>query len=61
MNEDLFESFLFKTVKVKIEGFTVIGKLCAYCYLPKMKFCVLYVHTKDGIAILRGNPTLGEV
>jgi hypothetical protein len=60
MNIDLIQSFLGKTVQVKVEGFTIYGKLCSF--FDSGESCLLLLWSKKiGFTLVSGNfDSLGE-
>jgi hypothetical protein len=61
MNEDLIQPFIGKTVQVKIEGYTIYGKLCAFCDSYTGRSCILLLLTKNSFTLIKGDfESLGE-
>lgn len=60
MNTDLIEFFMGKTVQVKIEGYTITGRLCSF--LDGCEFFLLLLWSKNnGFTVINGNfDSLGE-
>jgi hypothetical protein len=61
MNTDLIQSFIGKTVQVKIAGYTVYGRLCSFLDSYECKSCILLLLTKNSFTLIKGNfESLGE-
>jgi hypothetical protein len=59
MNTDLIQPFIGKTVQVKIEGYTIYGRLCSF--LDSGESCLLLLLTKNSFTLIKGNfESLGE-